>query len=51
MELEWKWISTVEIGLKEVALISHHKIIPTSSYSKVETGGMDYQEETAKMVN
>ena len=24
MELEWKWISTVEIGLKEVALISHH---------------------------
>ena len=24
MELEWKWISTVEIGLKEEALISHH---------------------------
>ena len=24
MEVEWKWLSRVEVHLKEVALISHH---------------------------
>ena len=41
MELEWKWISIVEIGLKEVALVSHHskqQAFPICASSSVPEG-------------